>query len=284
MKKLLLLSCLFLLMSCENYGQLKVKANLSKSLNEVSGIQYSEKENGFWMLNDSGNKPHLYLVSEAGKILRELKIDKKNNDWEDLTQDKEGNIYIGDFGNNKNERKDLRILKVKVIDLKATNKIEVEKIEFYYPEQQKFPPKKKNKYYDTEAFFELDGFFYIFTKSRVKDEYGKTFLYQVPNKKGNHKAKLISQFETIGTGWDCSITGADISKDGKKVALITHQAVWVFSDFNAPDFFSGNVKEYPFTFISQKESVTFKNDSTIYIADEQRKMSGRNLYLFELKN
>ena len=176
------------------------------------------------------------------------------------------------------------ILKVNVADLNSADKIKVEKISFYYPEQKNFPAKKQHKYYDTEAFFELDGFFYIFTKSRVKDEYGKTFLYQVPNKKGNHKAKLISQFETTGTGWDCSITGADISKDGKKVALITHQAVWVFTDFTSPNFFSGNVKEHPFIFISQKESVTFKNDSTLYIADERRKISGRNLYLFELKN
>jgi len=283
MKKLILLFVLILLVSCQNYGQLKVKTNLPKTLGEVSGIQYSEKENGFWMLNDSGNKPHLYLVSEEGEILRTLKIDKKNIDWEDLTVDKAGNIYIGDFGNNKNERKDLRILKVNVTDLSSPDKIKVEKIEFYYPEQKKFPPKKKNKYYDTEAFFELDGFFYVFTKSRVKDKYGKTFLYQVPNKKGNHKAKLISQFETTGTGWDHSITGADISKDGKKVALITHQAVWVFTNFTSSNFFSGNVKEYPFTFISQKESVTFKNDSTLYIADEKRKISGRRLYLLELK-
>lgn len=283
MKKIFLLFSFLLLFSCTNFGQLQVKAKLPKALEEVSGIQYSEKEDAFWMLNDSGNKPRLYLVSEAGKILRTLQIDKKNKDWEDLAKDKQGNIYIGDFGNNKNERKDLRILKVNASDLNSTEKVKVEKIEFYYPEQKRFPPKKKNKYYDTEGFFELDGFFYIFTKSRVKDEYGKTFVYQVPNKKGNHKAKLITQFETQGDIWNCSITGADISHDGKKVVLITHQAVWVFSDFTAPYFFSGKVKEHPFTFISQKESVTFKNDSTIYIADEERKTSGRNLYFFELK-
>lgn len=282
MKKLLSLFCFILLVSCENYGQLQLKTKLSKLLQEVSGIQYDAKEEAFWMLNDSGNKSKLYLVSSEGKILRELKIDAKNNDWEDLTKDVFGNVYIGDFGNNKNERKDLQILKVKATDLNNTSKIEVEKIEFYYPEQKKFPPKKKNKYYDTEAFFELDGFFYIFTKSRVKDEYGKTFLYQVPNKIGNHKAKLISQFETKGDGLNCSITGADISKDHKQIALITHQAVWVFRNFSSPNFFSGSVKEYPFTFISQKESVTFKNDLKIYIADEQRKTSGRNLYLFTL--
>jgi hypothetical protein len=29
----------------------------------------------------------------------------ENNDWEDITQDKNGFTYIGDFGNNDNIRK-----------------------------------------------------------------------------------------------------------------------------------------------------------------------------------
>jgi hypothetical protein len=28
-----------------------------------------------------------------------------NIDWEDITKDKDGNLYVGDFGNNDNERK-----------------------------------------------------------------------------------------------------------------------------------------------------------------------------------
>jgi hypothetical protein len=37
---------------------------------------------------------------------------KYNNiDWED-TKDKNGNLYVGDFGNNDNERKDLCIYKI----------------------------------------------------------------------------------------------------------------------------------------------------------------------------
>mgnify|MGYP003901153643 CR=1 FL=1 len=51
--------------------------------------------------------------------------------------------------------------------------------------------------------------------AKVNGDYSKDVLtFAKWNKKGNHKAKLISQFETIGTGWDCSITGSDISKDG----------------------------------------------------------------------
>ena len=279
---LFLFSFLFLI-SCTNYGQLQVKAKLPKVLEEVSGIQYDAKEDAFWMLNDSGNKPRLYLVTKKGKIKRTLKIDGHNTDWEDITQNKQGNLYIGDFGNNANKRKDLHILKVNAADLNSDKKIDVEKIEFSYPEQKKFPPKKKKKYYDTEGFFEWEGFFYIFTKSRVEGDYGRTFLYQVPNKEGKHKAKLLGQFSTGGGTWDSSITGADITKDGKKMVLITHKAAWVFTNFTTPNFFSGTAKEYPFGHKSQKESITFKNKNAIYIADEENKMGGKNLYLLRLE-
>lgn len=274
---------LFLFICCQSdFGKLSYVAKLPKKLKEVSGIQYDVKEDAFWMLNDSGNKPSVYLVSKEGKIQKELKVQAKNIDWEDLTQDKKRNLYIGDFGNNYNKRKDLSILKINSKDLSSKHKVIAERIEFSYPEQINFPPKKEKRYFDTEAFFEWEGNFYIFTKSRVKGAYGRTFLYQVPNKAGTYKAKLLSQFETTGDGWNCSITGADISRDRKKVALITHQAVWVFYSFTGNDFFSGEVKEYSFDHISQKESVTFINDSLLFIADEENKNSGRNLYQFSI--
>lgn len=283
MKKFIALFVLItLLYSCSDYGKLELQAKLPKILNEVSGIQYSEKENAFWMLNDSRNKPSLYLVSQTGKIKREIKIDAHNKDWEDITQDNEGNIYIGDFGNNLNNRRDLQILKVKSQNLNSSQKVTTERIEFYFPEQKKFPPKKKRMYYDVEAFFEWNNFFYIFTKSRVKSQIGKTFLYRVPNQVGKHSAELISSFTTcIEEG--CWITAADISKDGKKVLLLNHTSVWEFTNFVEDNFFSGDVKEHPFKHESQKESITFKDDVTIYLADEGIKMGGRNLYKFVLK-
>ncbi len=281
MKKIILFIGLCCLVSCTNYGQLELKAHLPKKLREVSGIQYSEKEQAFWMLNDSGNKPHIYLVSNNGKIIRTLKINAKNTDWEDITMDAEGNLYIGDFGNNANKRKDLTIFKVNATDLTSEKKVDVEKVQFRYPEQKKFPPKKKRLYYDTEAFFEWNGHFYIFTKSRVKGKIGKTFLYKVPNKSGNHKAALISDFTTCPKQ-GCWITAADITKDGKKMVLLNHDAAWVFSDFTGDDFFSGKATQFSFGYESQKESITFKNDRTIYVADEEDRHGGKNLYRFIL--
>jgi hypothetical protein len=282
MKKITLICCLLILGSCEKFGELKIKTKLPQLLEEVSGIQYSKNEDAFWMINDSGNASSLYLVSEEGNILRELKINSKNTDWEDITQDKEGNMYIGNFGNNANKRKDLVILKVHASDLKSNSKINVENIEFYYPEQKQFPAKEK--YFDTEGFFEWNDFLYIFTKSRVKNKIGKTFLYRIPNKVGNHPAELISDFTTCSDK-GCWITAADISNDGRKVILLNHKSLWVFEKFTGDDFFSGTSKEYPFYHTSQKESITFKNETTIFLADEDEsgKNRGRNLYLYTIQ-
>ena len=107
-----LLTFLFLLLNCDT-GNLKVLADLPKALNEVSGTEIISNSDLIWMLNDSGNKPLIYGLEKKGTIIRKLKIDAKNHDWEDLTSDKDGNLYIGDFGNNLSDRKNLTILKVK---------------------------------------------------------------------------------------------------------------------------------------------------------------------------
>lgn len=255
----------------------KIIADLPKELAEVSGTETIVDSEFIWMINDSGNKPKLYGISKKGTIKKELKIKAKNNDWEDLTTDNKGNLYIGDFGNNLNERKNLAILKVKHSDLKKDKTIKVERISFYYPNQNKFPPKKDKMYFDCEAFFHFNDSLYLFTKSRVKGNHGKTNVYKIPAIEGNHEAKFIDAFTTCDD-LQCWTTSADISNDGKKMALLTQKAVWIFSDFNTDDFFNGTIKTYPFTSETQKEGVCFKNNNTLYITDEKAHGGDGNLY------
>ncbi|MBE7685878.1 hypothetical protein F7647_07355 [Tenacibaculum piscium] len=282
MKKLIGCLLFILLSNCKNYGELKLQYNLPKKLAEVSGIEKINNSNLLWMHNDSGNKAVIYGVDSKGKIIREIAINAKNNDWEDMTSDEKGNLYIADFGNNDNTRKNLKILKIKHQDLVEKEAVDVDKIKFSYASQTKFPPKKKHRFFDAESLLYNDGFLYFFTKSRVKNNYGKTTLYKIPAQKGTHIAQRISSFEACND-LSCSITASAIAPNGKKVALLNHQSVFIFSDFKKDDFFSGKIQEFPLGFVSQKESITFKDHNTLYIADEKAHGKGGKLYEFSLK-
>lgn len=286
MKQLLSIATLVLVFSCKEtkpINKLEEQFNFPKNLKEVSGIYYNSNSKLIWSIEDSGNENEIYALDSIGNIIKTIQItDIKNIDWEDITQDKTGNIYIGDFGNNDNKRKDLAIYQILSSDCN-NNKVETsKKIGFHYPEQTSFPPKKKDLIYDCEGFFEHNNHFYLFTKNRSKDFDGTTSLYKIPNEAGNHEAKLIGKFITCNEDKVCAITSIAISPDEKKVALLTHKKVWILSDFTSDDFTKGKSTEIDLNHLSQKEAITFKNNTTLLIADEKVKKEGGNLYEFKL--
>jgi hypothetical protein len=278
MKKTILYSILFLFYSCTNYGQLTFVSQLSSSLKEVSGNETVVNSDLIWMVNDSGNTSEIFGVNQQGKLIKVVKVQAENNDWEDLTSDEKGNLYIGDFGNNNLKRKKGSILKIANQDLIQTENVDVEKIDFKYPKVDS----KKKASFDAEAFFYHQNYFYIFTKSRQNKNLGKTLLFKVPNKKGKHIAEFISEYEFCNSV-DCRITSADISRNGTEIVLLNHTSVFIITNFNGDDFFSGEIKEIPLEHNSQKEGVCFKDDNTLFVTDEKVKKIGGNLYSLKIK-
>lgn len=273
---------LSLLVSCTNYGQLSIKSKLPKKLREVSGMAYL-RDSTVWMINDSGNSAKIYQVNFQGELLKNFRVkNAKNKDWEDLAKDEEGNVYIGDIGNNSSKRKDLVIYKIPNPEKEKGDQIEAKKIKFSYPEQKKFPPKKKNLKYDSEAFFYHEDHLYIITKNRADPFDGEALIYKVKAKKGEHKAKYIGSFVPCTEYAYCRITAADISSDGSKVVLLSYGKLWVFTDFEGDDFSNGKIDFIDLGATTQLESVCFLDDNTLLLADEQRAGMGRNLYSFSL--
>ncbi|WP_298416923.1 hypothetical protein [uncultured Kordia sp.] len=276
------LTILFFFTNCTvNYGQLSYVKKLSSDLKEVSGVEHFPNSELLWMINDSGNDPKVFALNTKGKIQSTLYIDGKNRDWEDLTTDNKGNLYVGDFGNNANDRKNLKVYVFSVNNLDHKKNIEPKVIKFSFPNQKKFPPKKKNRYFDVESFFHYNGYLYLFTKSRVKKNYGITDVYKIPATAGKHKARLVTTFHTCDE-MSCWVTSADISPDGKKVVLLSHSAIWQFTDFKGDNFMNGKMKKFDLGHESQKEGVCFRDNNSVYITDEKSHGSGGNLYVFTL--
>jgi hypothetical protein len=278
MKKYIFISLLFA--SCEQPSTTITELfSLPKKLKEVSGILYTPEDQSVWAIEDSGNASALYKINATGTITKTISItDAQNTDWEDITMDKNGNLYLGDFGNNDNERKDLCIYKVDKNSLLNNTAAPVSKISFSYPEQKQFPPNKKELWYDVEGFFEMNNNFYLFTKNRSKGFDGTSLIYKIPNQAGNHTAILLGSFKTCDTYKSCAITSAILSPDQSVIALLTHDKIILFENFKGDNFLSGTQTVLELNHFSQKEAATFIDNDKILLADEKYDSDGGKVY------
>ncbi|MCW2119494.1 hypothetical protein [Flavobacterium sp. 7A] len=285
MKKYLNIIVVFFVLACQQKSNnLVEKYAFPKSLKEVSGLITLQNSDLMACIEDSGNKNEIYLLDSNGEIKNTIKINEvKNNDWEDITKDVKGNLYIGDFGNNENERKNLAIYKIDKDQLSSAKTKPTAIIQFAYPEQTDFPPKKKNRIFDVEGFVFFKNNFYLFTKNRSSKFDGTAFIYKVPNVAGKHLAQKVGEFKTGPNYQNYVITSAAISPDQNKLAILTHSKIIVFENFKDDNFLSGKKTEIDLQHFSQKEAICFKDNTTIFIADEKVKKSGGKLYVFKMQ-
>jgi hypothetical protein len=287
MLRVLILSSI-LLLSCNPKAQdtpksdaLTVEFSLPKKLKEVSGITLSKDKNTIWAIEDQGNKNVIYGLDRQGNQIADVLVENtENHDWEDITADAQGNIYIGDFGNNDNDRRNLSILKVDLKEASQKSANVTQTTTFHYEGQTEFPPKKSNWLYDCEAFVEKDGYFYLFTKNRSKGFDGTFLVFRVPNKAGDFEAKLVGKLKLQGGYSDAAITSAAINSAKDKIVLLNHKNVQILTGFSADDFSKTKIQKVPLNHNSQKEAVVFLDDKTLLIADEKDGKEGGNVYKF----
>ncbi|MBC7384094.1 MAG: T9SS type A sorting domain-containing protein [Bacteroidia bacterium] len=257
--------------------------DLPLGLSETSGL-VNTGPNNYLSHNDSGNEPKVIQFDSSGNITRQIKlINATNVDWEDLTKDNKGNIYIGDFGNNNNNRNDLKIYII--FDPKTFSKDSTNAgiINFTYPDQKAFPPVTAQQNFDMEAFFWFNDSLYLFSKNRSNPYSGYTKCYQLPAKAGSYTAKLIDSFFTgNGLYLNYSVTGAAINNAGNKIVLLGYDKCWIFTAFTGRNFFKGKVTMYLFNSLSQKEAVYFESDEKLVITQETSSLGNAMMFRINL--
>ncbi|MGO2012005.1 MAG: hypothetical protein ACTJH9_04700 [Pseudoalteromonas sp.] len=261
----------------------KKQLSVAPKLKEISGIEL-DKFNHLWAINDGGNDPKLYRLDDKGQISKEILVSNaKNIDWEDMTQNDFGHFFLGDFGNNKQERKWLTIYKIEnPIDIKS-NTTEAEIIKFTYPELDGSPVEPDKRNFDLEAFVAFGRNLYLFTKNRTKPFNGITNVYKVGDHAANFDAELVDSFKTCTTLEKlCWITSAALSPDRKKLVLLDSTSIWLFENFKGDAFFSADVSHIDLGIVTQKEAITFYDDNTIIFTDEEFKGIGGNAYVIKL--
>jgi hypothetical protein len=249
------------------------------ALKESSGLTWAA--GALYSLSDD-KRPLVHRVDTAtAQITQTITVRSTTfSDMESLTSD-DTYLYIGDFGNNDGQRRDLKIVKIKLSDIGVGTSVEVdgEVIAFHYPEQTNFDGKKADNAFDCEAMVAMGDSLYLFTKQRNDHQ---TTLYALPKTPGAFAARRHGIFNVQGR-----ITGAALSPDGSSLVLLgygkKHQQpfLWQFSGYEGSSFFAGKAQKHslhqgPLEW--QMEGVAFTDGDALFLSCEETQEVKAGLY------
>jgi hypothetical protein len=242
---------------------------LPQQLKEVSGM--TREGDNLWMISDA-TTPIIYKLNRQGKIIQEIALKNVNVlDMESLSSD-DKYVYIGDIGNNKNNRIERSVIKIPKANLgSSAREVSGDVTSFTFEQARRNNP-------NCEAMFVHKGTLYFFTK---QDD-SKTQLFSLSSNEKDGIARRISELEVNGM-----ITGASINNNGNEIALIgyrnghTYPFIILINDFKGEDFFSGKVSRYELDDTKrdwQVESISYLNDDTFIFACEGTKDVHQSLF------
>ena len=243
----------------------QIKYELPAEVLETSGLIFNNGK--LYTFNDSGGAAVIYrLDSLNGQIDQRITISNAQNiDWEDIAKDA-NYLYIGDFGNNLGNRTDLMIYRIPLSSIPADGDISISAdiINFSFSDQTDFSVRNRDHDHDCEAMIVDQQNIHLFSKNWID---GNSKWYTLPKTPGTHTAQYQQSFASNGL-----ITGADISADGTKIALVGYVEnvwqpfIWLMFDYDGTQYFSGNKRriDFPLLLGNQMEAIAYE-ETQIYL-------------------
>ena len=240
------------------------------AITESSGIVASRRHPGvFWTHNDSGNPPTIFAVDREGKTINAFNIDAKNRDWEDLAIDDAGHLYIGEIGNNFGRHKQLAVYRIDEPDPH-----EPQRPGQLLPVIQTWRLTFPEKPFDCESLFVWKDVGYVISKQFDGRDAG---LYRFPLTPQTRPA-VLGKIATLPIRFPC--TGADVSSDGKQLAVQSVAGPYLFDLPTAGDFPAAEklVPQHVFFTDVHMEAICFTEDGLLATTET------RMMYLFRWKD
>ena len=233
-------------------------------ITESSGVAASRQFPGvFWTHNDGGGgkKQVLYAIARDGKLLGEFAVgDVLLTDWEDIAIDDEKHLFISDTGNNEAKRTEVMVHQIDEPDPKGT-------VRYVAPKRTwrlKFPGEP----FDCESLFVWQGSGYMVSKV-FKDARAQIFRFSLSDQKEPATLELVAT-----TRIESPVTGADISPNGKLLALVAKSGAFAYT-INGEVAKAGKGKPHQTKFRHESiEACTFVPEGLLATAES------REIYLF----
>ena len=261
---------LIMLLSCRTTAPPRT-IRLPLALTEASGLSISDGK--FTWHNDSGDGPYAYTTDDNGAIIRRDTLTATARDYEDITRDNKGNLYLGDFGNNTGRRADQRIFRY------HPDKPGTDSIVFTYPGQNGGGRDQPGNY-DCEAMIWHNDTLHLFTKDQL---FGKgayiTYHYRLPAAPGRYVAELVDSLRLPRR----VVTAAAFDAERGELVLTAYNfkflaGFWpsgaasliTIAGFPAGRFLRGKVRRRNLSWFwpTQFEAVDFYDERWLYVGSE----------------
>lgn len=255
---------------------------LPLALQEASGLVI-ESPSRFWLHNDSGDGPNLYSFNPDTRALDTLRLAAGAGDWEDITADTSGHLYVADTGNNLGIRLRQRIYRHN----RWTGKIDT--ITFVYPNQDgqgRIYPGN----YDCEAIVHYRDSLHLFTKAipgRRKAYWA--YHFRLPARPGRYRAELVDSLYLPRR----TITAATLDTQRNELILTAYNykrwlgffpamaaSLITITDYPDGHFFRGQVRRRNLSWAvpTQFEAIDIYDKNYVYIATERTILKRQSLH------
>jgi hypothetical protein len=224
------------------------------TIRESSGVAVSRQfADVLWTHNDAHNLPELFGVTRAGRLIRSYQLEKaQNNDWEDIAIDSRNHIWILDNTSQVDSSRRSVIYRFQEPDPRTDSKIQA--LQRFYVE---FP----DSGHDCETMFVWKDVAYFVTKPWDGSQ---------PRVYAFHYTGLDGVAEYVGElNVQSMITGGDISEDGKRIALSSYRALFVFEGEGTPPDILGIPPRISNLNAGQIEGIAWSGEDLI-LTNEQR--------------
>ncbi|MGQ0699490.1 MAG: hypothetical protein ACT4PZ_14745 [Panacagrimonas sp.] len=204
------------------------------ALPEISGLAYSRRTAGFvWAISDSGNRPELVALDKAPGVAGTVRVEGVvNHDWEDLAAfelDGEPWLLIADIGDNFALRSEVSLILVREPEPGATSVAPARVIRFQYADGPR----------DSESVaVDVPGRRVLLADKGLRPP----GLYELAldGADSGRSAVRIGDFPPLvstpaprvqsigGPRWRGTPTAMDVSRDGRRLAVLTDLSATIF--------------------------------------------------------
>lgn len=209
---------------------------LPQGLDEVSGLVASREQPGvLWVHNDSGDDARVYAIRGDGSLVATVEVAGASAyDWEDMAivsgpEAGDDTLYMGDMGDNREERRDIAVYKVSEPDVAAVPDGAAapegaERVSTSEP-ATRFVLRFPDGAHDAETLLAdpVSGDLYVITK----DLQGRSGVYRAAAIDGGSVGEM-DLVVTLDLGAGGLATAGDITAAGDAIAVRTYLSVFVW--------------------------------------------------------